>query len=87
MTVQPESSLNVKENTSLTLQCNAKAYPEVMSFTWMKWNIGKPKILQNTQTFTLESVSPSDSGQYSCSATNAIGTGNSLQAVVHVMCE
>ncbi|TWW80128.1 B-cell receptor CD22 B-lymphocyte cell adhesion molecule [Takifugu flavidus] len=83
--VQPESGLNIKENTSLTLQCNAKSYPEVTSFTWMKWIDGKPVILQNTQTFTLESVSPSDSGQYSCRATNAIGTGNSQQAVVHVL--
>lgn len=85
--VEPESSLKIKENTSLTLQCKAKSYPEVTSFTWMKWIDGKPVILQNTQTFTLESVSPSDSGQYSCRATNAIGPGNSQQAVVHVLCE
>lgn len=85
--VQSESGLTVGENMSLTLHCIAKSHPEVFLFRWMKMIDGKSEIIQNGQTITLNSVSPSDSGFYSCAATNEIGTGRSQQAAVKVKCE
>ncbi|XP_031708901.1 B-cell receptor CD22 isoform X2 [Anarrhichthys ocellatus] len=84
VTVKAQPALVVDENKSLTLDCSARSYPPVTSVTWMKVTDGKSKILQRTQTFTLNSVSPSDSGLYSCEASNDIGTGNSKQTEVKV---
>lgn len=85
--VQSESDLSVGENTSLTLHCIAKSHPETFEFRWMKTIDGKSEIIGKGQKITLYSVSPSDSGFYSCSATNEIGTGTSQQAKVKVKCE
>lgn len=87
VTVQSESSLSVGENMSLTLHCFAKSHPEVILFRWMKMIDGKSEIIWNGQTMTLNSVSPSDSGLYSCTATNKIGTGSSQQVAVKVKCK
>lgn len=87
VTIQTESSLTVNENTTLTLHCIAQSYPEVISFTWIKLVDGKHKILQKSQNITLDSVSASDSGRYSCTATNSIGKGTSQQAMIQVKCE
>ncbi|XP_075962786.1 B-cell receptor CD22 [Anarhichas minor] len=84
VTVKAQPALVVNENKSLTLDCSARSCPPVTSVTWMKVTDGKSKILQRTQTFTLNSVSPSDSGLYSCEASNDIGTGNSNQTEVKV---
>lgn len=87
MTVEPQPGLTVTENASLTLSCSAQSYPPVTSFTWMKMTDGKIETIQKTQTIKVNSVSLSDSGLYNCSASNEIGTGNSEQAEVKVMCE
>ncbi|KAA8591824.1 hypothetical protein FQN60_017198, partial [Etheostoma spectabile] len=84
VTVKAEPALVVNENKSLTLRCSAQSHPPVTSITWMKMIDGKSKILQNGQTFIRTSVSPSDSGLYSCAASNDIGTGNSQKAEVKV---
>lgn len=87
MTIQSESGFSVTENMSLTLQCTAKSQPKVFLFRWMKMIDGKSETIHNGQSITLNSVSPSDSGHYSCAATNEIGTGNSQQVAVQVKCE
>lgn len=87
VTVQSVSGLSVGENLSLTLDCIAKSHPKVFLFQWMKMIDGKSEAIGKGQTITLNSVSPSDSGLYSCAATNEIGTGRSQQAAVKVKCE
>ncbi|KAK9514184.1 hypothetical protein VZT92_027669 [Zoarces viviparus] len=84
VTVKAQPALVVDENKSLTLDCSARSHPPVTSVTWMKITDGKSRILRKTQTFTLNSVSSSDSGLYICEASNAIGTGNSKQTEVKV---
>ncbi|KAF1388278.1 hypothetical protein PFLUV_G00088530 [Perca fluviatilis] len=78
VTVKAEPAFVVNENKSLTLRCSAQSHPPVTSVTWMKMINGKSEIIRNNLTFlSFKSVSPSDSGQYSCAASNDIGTGNS----------
>ncbi|XP_078108453.1 B-cell receptor CD22 [Sander vitreus] len=84
VTVKAEPAFVVNENKSLTLRCSAQSHPPVTSVTWMKMIDGKSKIVRNGLTFILKSVSPSDSGLYSCAASNVIGTGNSQKAEVKV---
>ncbi|XP_053289578.1 B-cell receptor CD22 isoform X2 [Pleuronectes platessa] len=86
VTVQANPGLDVKENVSLTLSCSAESNPPVSSVTWRKTTDGREEIIQRTQTqtFRVNSASPSDSGLYSCEATNDIGSGKSQLAEVKV---
>ncbi|XP_053289611.1 B-cell receptor CD22 isoform X2 [Pleuronectes platessa] len=86
VTVQVNPGLDVKENVSLTLSCSAESNPPVSSVTWRKTTDGREEIIQQTQTqtFRVNSASPSDSGLYSCEATNDIGSGKSQPAEVKV---
>ncbi|XP_060936964.1 B-cell receptor CD22-like [Limanda limanda] len=87
VTVQANPGLDVKENVSLTLSCSAESNPPVSSVTWRKTTDGREEIIQQTQTqtFRVNSASPSDSGLYSCEATNDIGSGKSQPAEVKVI--
>ncbi|XP_062256251.1 B-cell receptor CD22-like isoform X4 [Platichthys flesus] len=86
VTVQANPGLDVKENVLLTLSCSAESNPPVSSVTWRKTTDGREEIIQQTQTqtFRVNSASPSDSGLYSCEATNDIGSGKSQPAEVKV---
>ncbi|XP_053289587.1 sialoadhesin isoform X4 [Pleuronectes platessa] len=86
VTVQADPGLDVKENLSLTLSCSAESNPPVSSVTWRKTTDGREEIIPQTQTqtFRVNSASPSDSGLYSCEATNDIGSGKSQPAEVKV---
>ncbi|XP_061885840.1 B-cell receptor CD22 [Entelurus aequoreus] len=74
----------VNENMTLKLQCRTASHPAVTSVTWWREIGGKVEALEKTETVTIESVTPSDSGLYYCSATNDIGTGSSPQVQVMV---
>ncbi|XP_060936970.1 B-cell receptor CD22-like [Limanda limanda] len=86
VTVQANPGFDVKENVSLTLSCSAESNPPVSSVTWRMTTDGREEIIQQTQTqtFRVNSASPSDSGLYSCEATNDIGSGKSQPAEVKV---
>ncbi|XP_062250798.1 B-cell receptor CD22-like [Platichthys flesus] len=84
VTVQANPGLDVKENMLLTLSCSAESNPPVSSVTWRKTTDGREEIIQQTQTFRVNSASRSDSGLYSCEATNDIGSGKSQPAEVKV---
>uniref|UniRef100_A0A8C4GEE8 B-cell receptor CD22 n=1 Tax=Dicentrarchus labrax TaxID=13489 RepID=A0A8C4GEE8_DICLA len=83
VTVDAKPNLTVNENTLLTLSCNAHSYPKVTSVTWKKMTLdGQIESTQETDIIKVQSVSPSDSGRYKCTAGNEIGTGDSELAVV-----
>ncbi|XP_071376433.1 B-cell receptor CD22-like [Centroberyx affinis] len=74
----------VSENRELALHCKAQSFPPVTSYTWTKSSGGTDETVGQEETFTVQSVTPSHSGLYSCTATNAFGTGKSQQAEVKV---
>ncbi|KAM9782771.1 LOW QUALITY PROTEIN: B-cell receptor CD22-like [Neosynchiropus ocellatus] len=67
----------VKENTSVTFRCGAQSHPPVTSVTWTKMADGQEEVLMKPWSFTLQSVTPSDSGRYRCKARNKVGSGES----------
>uniref|UniRef100_A0A3P9L7N8 B-cell receptor CD22 n=2 Tax=Oryzias latipes TaxID=8090 RepID=A0A3P9L7N8_ORYLA len=76
----------VKENQSFSLDCSFHSNPSVSSLTWMKkTNDGREMTVSSERKYSVKSATPSDSGWYSCSATNDVGTGKSLpvQITVH----
>ena len=86
VTIEAEPSLVLIENKTLTLRCTAQSHPPLTSVTWEKMANGKRETWK-TPSFSLKSVSPSDSGLYRCKASNDIGTGDSEQVEVIVECE
>ncbi|CAJ1062796.1 B-cell receptor CD22 [Xyrichtys novacula] len=84
VTVQPKPDAVVKEYTQLTLSCSTNSYPPVTSFTWTKRKDGKAESIGTSPDFIIKSVSPSDSGLYSCEAKNEMGTGKSQEAEIKV---
>ncbi|XP_071376425.1 B-cell receptor CD22-like [Centroberyx affinis] len=74
----------VSENRELALHCKAQSFPPVTSYTWTKSSGGTDETVGQEETFTVQSVTPSHSGLYSCTATNTFGTGKSQQAEVKV---
>lgn len=87
--VEAKPDFSVTENGTLRLTCKATSHPTDKSYMWMKMTDGKKEIMKHyqTETITIQSVNPSDSGLYSCAASNEIGTGESMSAPVHVKCE
>ncbi|XP_074540297.1 B-cell receptor CD22 [Halichoeres trimaculatus] len=75
---------DVNENTQLKLLCSALSYPPVKSFSWTKTKDGKTESVGDTQNVTVKSASPSDSGLYSCTARNEMGSGKSQQVEIQV---
>lgn len=87
VTVKYQPSV-VNENTKLELSCSAlSSYPPVKSFTWTKMKGGKTESIGNSPTLTIKSVSPSDSGQYGCTARNEMGIGESEKVEIKVRCK
>ncbi|XP_042345844.1 B-cell receptor CD22 [Plectropomus leopardus] len=84
VTVQAKPAFVVDENNLLELHCHAQCHPPLTSVTWMKMIDGKSEIIQTTQPFVVRSVSPSDSGRYSCAVSNDLGTANSQQVDIKI---
>ncbi|XP_028280613.1 B-cell receptor CD22 [Parambassis ranga] len=83
--VEAHPGLLVKENTSFNLTCSARSNPAVTSVYWMKMDNEKNERVWRAQgSLIVKSASPSDSGLYSCRATNDIGSKQSQQVEVKV---
>uniref|UniRef100_A0A665UUM7 Ig-like domain-containing protein n=1 Tax=Echeneis naucrates TaxID=173247 RepID=A0A665UUM7_ECHNA len=87
LTVQSRHGFAVKEQFSITLECSSQANPPVTQVTWMKTADVKNEFPKISKSLTIRFASPSDSGQYSCEATNEIGTRRSQPVQVNVICE
>jgi hypothetical protein len=80
----PHTSYSEKEGKNVTLNCTVQAYPQVSEITWRKdgaalnvssansgkYSIGNP----DTPSLTIYTLTKSDSGHYTCEATNSMGS-------------
>ncbi|XP_056142032.1 B-cell receptor CD22 [Lampris incognitus] len=82
VTVLAQPGTVVSENEPLVLTCMGQSHPPVTSYKWLK-NQGVEMVGQ-FQNFSLKSLAPSDSGFYSCAATNPIGIGHSKELEIKV---
>ncbi|XP_076004682.1 B-cell receptor CD22-like isoform X3 [Genypterus blacodes] len=82
--VKAQPGLNVKENQKLRLECSSESNPSKTSVTWTKTSGGKDETVWRGNTFVISSVSLSDGGLYSCTATNDLGSEKSQQEEVKV---
>ena len=88
------STVTVNANSSLTLSCTSSGSPPD-TFTWMK--DGNQTVLQSTSitavnytntsavfnaNYSINSVTTSDSGTYTCTVTNPIGDDSATITVV-----
>ncbi|RVE63055.1 hypothetical protein OJAV_G00162980 [Oryzias javanicus] len=84
--VEAQPGSVVVENQPFSLDCSFHSNPSITSLTWMKkTNDSREMTVTSERRFSVKSASPSDSGWYSCSATNDVGTEKSqpVQITVH----
>ncbi|RVE55540.1 hypothetical protein OJAV_G00235260, partial [Oryzias javanicus] len=84
--VEAQPGSVVVENQPFSLDCSFHSNPSITSLTWMKkTNDSREMTVSSERRFSVKSASPSDSGWYSCSATNDVGTEKSqpVQITVH----
>ncbi|KAG9335405.1 hypothetical protein JZ751_004726 [Albula glossodonta] len=67
----------IKEGSSVTLTCISDANPAVQSYTWYKDNRRIASWTASGQSYSIKSITLSDSGEYYCETWNGIGTGKS----------
>uniref|UniRef100_A0AAQ5Y3H4 B-cell receptor CD22 n=1 Tax=Amphiprion ocellaris TaxID=80972 RepID=A0AAQ5Y3H4_AMPOC len=81
--VSVSPSAEIVEGSSVNLTCNGEANPAA-TYTWFKVNDRDP--LSQTPQLNFRSIRSSESGQYSCTATNALGNTSS-SIYINVKCE
>ena len=86
ISVEPKTT-TVTEGETLTINCTKSANTTnvaSLNFTWRKF--GESTVLENSSQLTFVNIKRSDSGNYSCTATN--GTANwSDVSTITVFCK
>ncbi|KAM9363758.1 vascular cell adhesion protein 1-like [Symphorus nematophorus] len=67
---QPPSQIAIKEGDPLQLNCSAVGDPSPS----YAWTVPFPRALPSGEILTIDSVSPLDGGQYTCTVSNNMGT-------------
>uniref|UniRef100_A0A3Q2QE56 Ig-like domain-containing protein n=1 Tax=Fundulus heteroclitus TaxID=8078 RepID=A0A3Q2QE56_FUNHE len=80
---QPRGNLTVIEGHNITLKCVVDRSNPTPRLTWHK--DGK-KVLQS-QDYIISRVKPQDSGIYTCTAMNSVGSGTSNPVYLDVLCD
>jgi hypothetical protein len=92
--LQPQYSVNFGD--SVTLECVVSGNPTHTSVSWLRVINGQTSSINfglnkysgstvNTPSLTVNSAEISDEGNYICTATNSIGTGQSSQTFLDVV--
>ena len=81
ITVQPEERVVTVENNTVVLTCEADSLVPI-NYKWKKGSIDVPDVKSNT--LVIENVKFSDADNYTCIATNHIGSVTSANASVEV---
>ncbi|XP_036071780.1 B-cell receptor CD22-like [Oryzias melastigma] len=83
--VEAQPGSVVVENQPFSLNCSFHSNPSITSLTWTKkTNDSREMTVSSERRFSVKSASPSDSGWYSCSATNDVGTEKSQPVQITV---
>lgn len=85
--VNGRSQWEIKEGDWVSLTCGSSSNPEA-SYTWYKRDQGEDEAF-NTKNGSLlfQSISPSASGFYKCTATNYLGNLNTETVEIRVQCK
>lgn len=80
--MDPPKSEAGELNSTITLTCNATGQPPP-KYTWFMIREGEAEVLTNESgpSLTFVNLMIQDRGKYFCSASNAVGTDNSSDAV------
>ena len=81
ITIQPEERVTTIENNTVTLTCEAESLAPV-NYKWKKGSAVVPDA--NSNTLVIENITFSDDDNYTCIATNHIGSVASSNASVEV---
>ena len=81
ITVQPEERVTTMENNTVTLTCEAESLVPV-NYKWKKGSVEVPDA--KSSTLVIENIKFSDADNYTCIATNHIGSVTSANASVEV---
>ncbi|KAK2844927.1 hypothetical protein Q5P01_011586 [Channa striata] len=75
------TSSEVKEGDTVSFTCAVKrSNPQPDTYTWQKDGANT----QHLQTYVVNRMKPEDSGSYTCTATNTVGTGTSPALQINV---
>ena len=74
------------EGSSVTLTCISDANPAVKNYTWYRVN-GDENIIQFGQSFIIDRVDSSHSGEYYCEALNEHGLKKSSSVKLDIECK
>ncbi|XP_063441331.1 hemicentin-1-like isoform X2 [Mytilus trossulus] len=92
----PSPSYSILYGNPITIECQITANPQHTTVTWQRIVNGATSTINlnnagkysggsiNTPSLTISNTVSSDSGLYRCSATNAVGTGNSQDTQLSV---
>lgn len=87
MIISSENPYRVIEGQKATLVCSLTAANPNTSITW-KWFSGDKQFpgLENRPTFIMSGIHRIKSGNYSCTASNKIGTSEATSTMLDVQC-
>ncbi|XP_043560124.1 sialoadhesin-like [Chiloscyllium plagiosum] len=87
--VDKGSGLTIREGDKLSLMCTSNSNPEAM-YSWHKREeeSGETRLINGSKgTLSFQSITSSDSGFYSCTAANHVGSSKSKTLEIQVQCE
>ena len=81
ITVQPEERIATPENNTVVISCEAESMAPI-NYKWKKGSVDVPGA--NSSTLVLQNIKFSDAENYTCIATNHIGSVTSINSSVEV---